>query len=142
VAWLASPHIRNTLAKAFLRRYPGGYGVLSATLRLFSVVDPRGNIRELPPPHKLFEFHQIANRPELPVCQCASFFDPEVGGAWRERGGEKGHHPLCQFDRTAQTVFVQAAQSANHRLSEGKAPQARPDEWIQIRDRVILTGIK
>jgi len=83
---------------------------------------------------------QIANRPEIPECPCASFFDPEVGGAWRERGGRAGHHPLCQFDRTVGRVWDIATKQAEERESRGENPQARPDEWLRIREEVASRG--
>lgn len=134
--WLISEGAKRQIAAALVRRYPGGVGVLSATQRLFALVDPRGNVRALPPPHRRYEMWQISNRPDLPECPCANFFDPEVGGAWRECGYEAGHHPLCQFDRTSEKVFVLAAERANGRLNQGLAPQDRPDEWIKIREEV------
>lgn len=131
--WLISLSVRRGMADALIRRYPGGFGVLSATQRLFALVDPRGAIRELPPPHRRYEMWQIANKPTVPECPCASFFDPEVQGCWRERGGSIGHHPLCQFDRTSESVFVRAARTAHERLVGGGPAQERPDEWIRMR---------
>lgn len=124
------------MASALVRRYAGGVGVLSATQRLFALVDPRGNVRELPPPHRRYEMWQIANRPEVPECPCANFFDPEVGGPWRERGGQAGHHPICQFDRSAARVWDIAVKQGEERQARGQNPQARPDEWLKIREEV------
>jgi hypothetical protein len=138
--WLISPHGRNSMAVALARMYPGGVGVLSATQRLFAVVDPKGNVRELPPPHNRYEMWQIANAPRVPECPCANFLDPEVQGPWRERGGNAGHHPLCQFDRTAAHVFVKAAETANQRLERGGPAQERPDEWLRLRKEAQESG--
>jgi hypothetical protein len=125
------------MASALVRRYPGGVGVLSATQRLFVLVNPRGDIRELPPPHRRYEMWQIANKPAQPECPCADFFDPEVGGCWRERGEQAGHHPLCQFDRHSEAVFMIAGRKARENLARGGgSPQARPDEWVKIRQEL------
>jgi hypothetical protein len=128
------PTMKHQMASALIRRYPGGVGILSATQRLFALVDPRGNVRELPPPHKRYEMWQIANRPMVPECPCADYFDPEVEGCWRERGSNAGHHPLCQFDRSSASVFVRAAREAHQRIAQGSGPQERPDEWIRMRE--------
>lgn len=132
--WIMSEHLKRQMASNLARMYHGGVGVLSATQRLIAKVDPKGRIQELPPPHHRFEMWQIANRPQLPECPCASFFDPEVGGEWRERGENEGHHPFCQFDRTAQKVFVRAGGEANSRRVRGGPAQERPDEWLRIRE--------
>lgn len=138
--WLISPHARNAIAMKLARMYRGGVGVLSATQRLFAVVDPKGNVRELPPPHRVYEMWQIANAPQVAECPCANFIDLEVQGPWRERGPEAGHHPLCQFDRTAERVFVEASRTAKERLQKGGPPQERPDEWLKIRKEIVASG--
>lgn len=136
--WLISTSWRREQAARFSERYRGGVGVLSPTMFLFALVDPRGNIVERHPPYHRFEMWQIANRPQTEICPCANFFDPEVGGAWKLRPEwERGiHHPLCQFDQHAKTVFRKAATLANDRLDRGeKTPQERPDEWNRLRDQ-------
>lgn len=138
--WLINPEFKRVLGAALIRRYPTGVGVLSPTLRLFALVNPKGVVRELPPPHNRYEMWQIANAPEVPECACANFFDPEVGGAWRERGGDAGHHPLCQFDKTALRVFVKAADAAVQSVERGGPTQARPDEWLKMREEAQSGG--
>lgn len=147
LAWLTVPAWRRRFIEFLVReRYRGGFGVCSATLRLIATVDPRGAVRELAPPHRRFEMHEVANAPRPPECPCATFYDPEVGGEFRERDSG-GHHPLCQFDKTAKKVFVEAQRRAFDRLDirviDGigvlpekevrKTAQARPDEWQNIR---------
>lgn len=135
IAWLSSENTRRQMASALLNNRPeyrGGFGVISATQLLFAVVDPRGGIRELQPPFKSFEMHQIANKPELDECPCANYVELESMGTWAD-SGKPGHHPLCQFDPHAVKTFVTAAKVANERLSQGLSPQARPDEWDKIR---------
>lgn len=132
--WLISPHVKRQIASNLSKKYQGGVGVLSATQRLIAKVDPRGNVQELPPPHVRYEMWQIANRPMETECPCADFFDPEVEGAWRDRGGSGGHHPLCQFDKTSGVVFNRAAREAHQRLVKGGPAQERPDEWLRMRD--------
>ncbi len=148
LAWLTVPAWRRKFIEHLLReRYRGGFGVCSATLRLIATVNPRGALVELAPPHRLFEMHEVANAPAPPRCPCAEYYDPEVGGPFRERGREHEHHPLCQFDKTAKPVFKEAQRRAFDRLDirviEGvgvlggketrRSAQARPDEWEQIR---------
>lgn len=131
--WLISEHARRQIASNLARQYRGGVGVLSATQLHFAFVDPRGAITELKLPLRRYEMWQIANRPQVLECPCANYFDPEVEGPWRERGSE-GHHPLCQFDRTSQSVFSRAAKEAHARIARGGPAQERPDEWIKIRE--------
>lgn len=131
--WLISLEARRQIANALALKYRGGVGVLTATQRLFALVDPRGAIQELAPPHRRYEMWQIANRPQAPECPCADYIDPEVQGPWRERGSDL-HHPLCQFDKTAASVFVRAAREAHARISAGMGPQERPDEWNRMRE--------
>jgi hypothetical protein len=147
--WLISPHGRAAMARALARRYQSGVGVCAATLRLIAVVTPTGAVRELAPPHQLFEMWQIANQPKPVECPCANFFDPEVKGAYRHRSNGE-HHPFCQFDRSAMSVFNAAKAAASYRLdlpTEGGVimvdgerkrstvkAQARPDEWERLRD--------
>jgi hypothetical protein len=112
--------------------YRGGVGVLSYSQHLFALVDPRGNILPQAPPFRRFEMWQIANQPRPGECPCAEFIDPEVQGPWRDRQ-TGAHHPLCQFDRTAKRVFVDAQKSAVQRMQQGQSAQARPDEWLRMR---------
>jgi hypothetical protein len=152
--WLISPANKRRTADALAKLYRGGVGVCSATLRLMAMVAPNGTFRELAPPFRKYEMWQIANKPHAigMECPCAEYFDPEVGGAYRMRG-TNDHHPMCQFDQTAQVVFKQAQGRAANRLgmtfvdgvpiidTEPKkpsvikplTPQARPDEWERIR---------
>jgi hypothetical protein len=132
--WLIFPSMKSQMASALVKKYPGGVGILSATQRLFALVDPRGNVRDLPPPHRRYEMWQIANQPRVPECPCADYFDPEVAGCWRERGENAGHHPLCQFDRSSATVFVRAAREAHEQIAKGGEAQKRPDEWLIMRE--------
>lgn len=134
--WLISLHAKRQMASELARKYRGGVGVLSATQRLIATVDPRGAVTELAPPHRRFEMWQLANRPQVPECPCANYFDPEVEGPWSERGEGAGHHPLCQFDQMSQSVFSRAAKEAHSRISRGGPAQERPDEWIRMRDEM------
>lgn len=123
---MISLEVRRKIATELLRIYPGGYGVVSPTLqRLFAVVDPRGAIRELPPPHHFVEMWELANQPATPECPCRNFYDPEVGGAWKLRD-IPDHHPLCQFDRSSSKVFKEAA----------TRPWKRPDDWVKLREQI------
>lgn len=143
--WLFGGDIRRRMASNLAKRYTSGVGVCSATLRLIAYVDPRGGIRDLPPPHKLYQMHEVSNRPMVTECQCAAFFDPEVGGPWRDRGTDE-HHPMCQFDRTSQKVFshmmtvspgrkaVGLDNNGNPIFADHKDQQrVRPDEALRAR---------
>jgi hypothetical protein len=159
--WLISEVWRRNMARTLNRMYRGGVGVCAATGRLFAYVRPDGNIHELKRPFKKYEMWQMANQPSISDCPCMDFFDPEVQGPYRERG-ERNHHPMCQFERTAGAVFKEAQGKAANRMglvfeqgmpmvdvmpeaknsnaaSGGRGivkeltPQARPDEWEQIR---------
>ena len=153
--WLISDANKRRTSDALSKLYRGGVGVCSATLRLMALVAPNGTYRELAPPFRKYEMWQIANKPHTLglECQCAEYFDPEVGGPYRERGPAAGHHPMCQFDQTSSVVFREAQGRAANRLGmtfvggvpivDGTAkpksvikpltPQARPDEWERIR---------
>lgn len=142
--WLFGGDIKRRMASNLSKRYRAGVGVCSATLRLIAYVDPRGGIRDLPPPHKLYKMHEISNQPLVSECQCAGYFDPEVKGAWRERA-TTDHHPLCQFDRTSMPVFNHMLQASPGRAVVGldrlgnpvfedqKREALRPDEALRAR---------
>lgn len=134
--WLVRADARRPMAAYLIQsRYRGGFGLLSCHLELIAMVDPRGVIRELRAPFQRFEMWMASNAPNpVEECACRNFVDPEVQGPWSQRDGKNGHHPFCQFDRTAPLVFVDAAQSANARLDEGQRPQKRPDEWLKMRE--------
>ena len=101
---------------------------MSATLRLFATVNPLGVVRELAPPHTRYEMFQMANRPSaITECPCANFFDPEVGGAYRERG--KGHHPLCQWVAEAKPLWDLGVD----RSKAGLPTHERPDDFERRR---------
>lgn len=133
------PSVRAQLANNWLRKHGRqGVGLCNHRLQLIAFLRPNGTVKELTPPFQTFQMWQMANAPPVQskseqTCACAGFFDPEVGGPWRDRGlGPDHHHPFCQFARTAQAVFDTSAASAHHRLSEGReTAQARPDEWVR-----------
>ena len=103
--WLLGGEVRKRMASNLAKLYPSGVGLLSATMLLFAYVNPAGGVRELTPPFKRFQMWQIANQPsELQECQCAAFFDPESGGAWRDRNTSE-HHPFCQFERVSMKAY-------------------------------------
>lgn len=144
--WLFGGDIRRRMASNLAKRYKAGCGVCAPTLYLIAYVAPNGSIRELQPPFKKYEMHEIANQPHTSnECQCAEFFDPEVGGPWRERGTD-AHHPLCQFDRTSTTVFKKLFDKTPGRVIVGvdkdenpifqkqDAPSVRPDEALRLRE--------
>lgn len=133
-SWLKFPNARPFVASTLAKQYRRGVGLLSATLRLFVIVDPRGQFRELPKPWAEFEMWQVDNAPAHYVeCACRNYFDPEVQGPWKARGEQAGHHPFCQFNGTAVPVYQRCFESAVHRSEQGLDPQARPDEWFKAK---------
>lgn len=138
-AWLLSRVLRREMASFLAKTYRTGCVVLSPTLRAFATVDPRGNITELPPPHRAFKFHQLANKPSARAgeCACRNFWDPETMGPWGDRQRERErdiHHPHCQSREVSGAAWETAYRSATARVDEGRSPQARPDEWTRQAD--------
>jgi hypothetical protein len=135
-AWLVSKTLRREMASFIAKTYRTGCVVLSPTLRAFALVAPNGVITELPLPHRKYQFHQIANKPSLRAgeCACRNYWDPETEGPWGARDPERLrdiHHPHCQSREVASAAWTVAKQSADARVAEKRAPQARPDEWTR-----------
>ena len=107
-------------------------GILAVNRQLIARVEKSGAVVELPPPHRRYEMWQIANQPTVNECPCSHFYDPESEGPWRHKNTDH-HHPICQYSRTSQQVFIRANQIANERASQGLSLQARPDEWDRLR---------
>lgn len=138
--WLLGGQLRRQMASELSRLYRTGCGVLSETLFLIAYVDPRGGVRDLPPPFRRFEAWQVANKPDITGCPCMSFVDPETQGPWRARMAGRDpaqyeHHPLCQFDAVSQPVFNELLR---RRLALGPVDRdhpvdVRPDEWTRVR---------
>lgn len=131
--WFIAP---RPMAAMLVRLYPGGCGVLSWSMHLFCRVDPKGIVHPEREPFRRFEKWQIANKAESEQCQCAGYFDPELGGPWSLRGEGHGHHPLCEYDKHSKVVFKEAAAKALRSLEKGGPAQERPDEWLKIREDV------
>lgn len=153
--WMKGGVVRRSLAAALVaHKYRGGVGVCAADMSLIAVVDPRGVPRDLAPPFRVYELWQLANAPAPVIeCPCAEYFDPEVGGRYGDRGAGAGHHPFCQFERTASVTYREAQGRAASRLgmefehgvpmapqhgirtrpAGGGIAQARPDEWNKLR---------
>ena len=132
------PALRERMLAHWLEKYGRqGVGLCTNVLKLIAFIRPNGTLHELQPPFRRFQMWQMANAPKVfsavePTCACGGYYDPEVGGAWRERGlGPTHHHPFCQFSRTSQRVWVQAAHSAMERVERKLPPQTRPDEWLR-----------
>jgi hypothetical protein len=135
-SWLLLPVVRREMASWLGKNYKTGVVVLSPELRAFALVSPRGQITALKWPYRKFEFHQIANKPSAIYreCACRNFYDPESGGAWGDRDKERMmdmHHPHCQGREVAFAAWQRDFITADSRVKEGRAPQARPDEWIR-----------
>lgn len=134
-AWLAIPMLRRDMASFLSKTYRTGCVVLSPSLRAVALVAPNGSITELAPPHRKFQFHEIANKPSLRSgeCACRNFWDPESQGPWGRRPEKEKdiHHPHCQSRAVSNKAWEIAYESATARKAEGRAPQARPDEWVR-----------
>lgn len=135
-AWLCLPVLKREMATFLSKTYRTGVVVLSPTLRAVALVAPNGSITELPPPHRKFEFWQLANKPSLVAleCACRNYWDPETLGPWGQRDEmvrKNIHHPHCQCRQVSSVAWDVAKQSAEARVAEKRAPQARPDEWTQ-----------
>lgn len=135
-AWLLIPMLKREMASFLGKTYRTGCVVLSPTLHAFALVSPNGVVTELPPPHRKYQFWQIANKPSLRAgeCACRNFWDPETQGAWGDRDRERErdiHHPHCQSREVAGKAWQIAFESATARVEEKRAPQARPDEWTK-----------
>lgn len=151
------PTFRAQLTENWMQKHGRqGVGLCNSELRLIAWLRPNGTILELQPPFKVFEMWQMSNAPPVTSssqqqCACRDYYDPEVGGAWKERGLPAWHHhPFCQFSKSAQKVFKDSADSAYSRIGErmdwdgekwlpkegarnfaAPSPQKRPDEWIR-----------
>jgi hypothetical protein len=134
-AWLVSKALRREMASFLAKTYRTGVVVLSPTLRAFALVAPNGVITDLPPPHLSYPFWKIANRPSVKAgeCACRNFWTPECEGPWSlHRDAERDiHHPHCQSRPVSTLAWDLAKRSAEARVKEHRAPQARPDEWTQ-----------
>lgn len=133
--WLCLPIMRRQFASWIAKNYKTGCVLLSPTLRAFATVAPNGQITELAPPHKKFEFWQIANKPSARYaeCACRNFYDEETGGPWGNRDKERNadiHHWACQCREVATATWDYAYAAAKARMAEKRAPEARPDERI------------
>lgn len=147
-AWCFSPDVRRQMAARLARMYPqNGCGVCSAHMNLVAYVSARGELRMLVAPFKRIPIHAIANKPKAPECPCARFFDPEVGGEWKQRG-TTAHHPMCQFQRGSQEVFERVAAAKGNvgvqidgrgvaRRQGGAVVRVRPDLMLKIQREVL-----
>lgn len=135
-------NLKRALASTICKTYRTGVVVLSPTLYAIATVDPMGRIEDLPPPFQQFQMWQVSNKPSVRYdeCACRNYWDPEVQGPWRLRDKERGldiHHPHCQFDRTATPVWTENYRTGTERQAAHLNPQARPDEWVRTRQKVL-----
>lgn len=97
-----TPEKRPEIAKMILEEHGRSEPVAIArfTLHVIAIVHPNERIEQLPTPYRKVKMSAIANRPAVPTCQCAPWWEPTIRGAWRESDGAKRgeHHPLCQFN--------------------------------------------
>lgn len=140
--WLIGGVLRRQLANTVAKTWKTGVVMLSPTLYAIGTVDPRGNPSSLSPPFKKFEMWQVCNKPSVRYseCACRHYYDPEVQGPWHLRDKERGadiHHPHCQFSRTAAAGWTQDYKSAVARKRAGMSAQARPDEWVRTRQKLL-----
>lgn len=121
VAWLMKKGGRLLLEQTLRNLYPGGVGVCIDTCKLVAYINPIGGVRELSQPWPEYPIHVMVNNPSPSECPCREFLDPEVGGAWAERGtGE--HHPFCMYREGSLERYA-------HFVRLGHAAK-RPDAWF------------
>lgn len=140
-AWLFSPIIQKQMTSWLGKHYRTGVVILSPGLKAFAKVAPTGQVTAIPKPWHRFEFWQIDNKPSFLYgeCACRNYIDPETGGKWGDRDKERGldiHHPFCQCRQTAQVVFDRSKEAADARVKDGRAPQARLDEWAKAAEEL------
>lgn len=137
-AWLVLPYVKREMVSFLAKTYRGGCAVVAPTLRVIATVSPRGHLTELPPPHRRVEFSALANKPSIRAgeCACRGFWDPESQGPWgaRPEALRDIHHPHCQCRAVSVQSWQRAFDSATARVAEGRAPQARPDEWSRTAE--------
>lgn len=131
--WYLNNGVRQLVANVFWKRH-GRCVVLTAELDAVAVVEDGGRLRLLEYPWQRFEMWQIANKPLPSDCHCASFYDMEVGGEWRQRDLDQQHHPMCIYQRTAGKVF-------KHFADRGMAGITRPDCWTKLASELDGTNI-
>lgn len=132
ILWHRGDVIRRPMAALLISKfYRGGCGILDARNDLIAMIDPRGTIHHMKPPFRRFRMHEIANRPAVPVCQCAEFFDPESQGKWKQRNTTR-HHPMCQFVKYAEATFEAAMRVKEENPDLAK----RPDAWHKLEEQV------
>jgi hypothetical protein len=139
--WTAGGILRRQLCDTISKTWKTGAVLLTPKLYAVGFIAPNGIATELKPPYRRFEMWQICNKPSAKYqqCACRHYYDPESGSAWGKRDKERGqdlHHPHCQFERRAKEGWLMSYKSAVRRLSDGQAPQARPDEWNRFRQEV------
>ena len=137
MAWISNRVLQRVMATELAKRYSGGVFISAATNKIFDVVDPWGNPRMLPRPWRTCEMWQITNKPGTPVCQCADWFYPEFGGAWKLGAKDGVHHPMCQFDRTAVPVYDRTVRHHEPEELKLNKPASRPDAWERTRQDVL-----
>lgn len=139
IVWLTGGAIRKGMALKIVSEYRGGCAIATHKGFVIAMVAPNGAVRELPPPFHMVTRADIANKPTALNCVCQSFWDEEVQGPWRSRGLDR-HHPYCQFNKTAQTVYMNMAAKI---VGAGGAGKVRPDEHLREEERVMgLRGEK
>lgn len=114
--WLVSKAARSQMADKLAKEYGEGVGILGGTMRLIAFVHSNGGVEELPPPHRAYEIHQIANQPRPEECFCSNFYTPEVNGPWRNTGSRE-HHPICEFERDSKRIDQEHRRSGESLLS-------------------------
>lgn len=139
--WTAGGILQRNLCNVISKTWRTGAVILTPRLYAVGWVDPRGNGHPMNPPYRQYQMWEICNKPSAKYaeCACRMYYDPESGGAWGLRDRERSrdlHHPHCQFERRAIQGWKQDYLSAVRRVSEGRAPQARPDEWNRTRSEL------
>jgi len=133
--WLLGGDTRREIAANIATHYHGErpVGVVAWRGQLIAWIGTRGEVKLLSPPFQRVHRNAVENSPAPQSCACAEYYDPEVGGPWKNRDLPNSHHPYCQFDKTSHTVFGAMMRKA----CQSGANALRPDEHLRERDRAL-----
>lgn len=147
-------NVRRQMASMLAKLYPqNGCGVCSPSMKLVAYVSPRGELRLLVAPFRKIPIALIANKPALKDCPCFEFVDTEIKGPWKNRPEAErlkygGHHPMCQYQRTAGLLFDELFKAKNgglqfdeklEKATRGKGRRVvvvRPDLMLQVHKKL------
>lgn len=129
-AWLNNPKARANLVPRIYSLYPGEeIVVVDMGGRTIGQISPQGMYKVVPKPRPTVALSMTSNKPDPSVCPCRTFYHQEGKPPtyeWQSLGKNE-HHPVCQYNKGAQTDIIKAAADAGMRVAqkveeaEGKA---------------------